>query len=55
MFWLQKISEYGQEIPQSYTTDQPTTSLGRATEYLKYQDIQKTIKPKQPALSSSSR
>ena len=28
-----KTSEYGQEIPQSQTADQPTTPLGRATEH----------------------
>ena len=29
---VKKISEYDQEIPQSYTADQPTALLGRATE-----------------------
>ena len=29
---LIKVSEYGQEIPQSPTADQPTAPLGRATE-----------------------
>ena len=49
------VSEYDQEIPQSHTADQPTAPWGRATEHIQSQDIQKTIKAKQPALSSLSR
>ena len=49
-----KVSEYDQEIPKSQNADQPTTSWGRVTEDLQQQDILKTIKAKQPALSSSS-
>ena len=45
-------SEYDQEIPQSPIADQPTAPWGRATEHLQLQDIHKTIKEKQPALSS---
>ena len=38
-------SEYGKEIPQSHTVDQPTIKS-------QSQDIGKAIKVKQPALSS---
>ena len=31
--FVQKASEYDQEIPQSHTTDQPTALRGRATEH----------------------
>ena len=30
----QKVNEYDQEIPQSYTADQHTALLGRTTEHL---------------------
>ena len=30
---IAKVSEYGQEMPQSQTADQPTASRGRAAEY----------------------
>ena len=30
--YIQKVSEYDQEIPQSHTEDQPTAPWGRATE-----------------------
>ena len=30
--YMQKVSEYDQEIPQSQTKDQPTAPRGRATE-----------------------
>ena len=53
--FLQKVSEYEQEMPQSQTADQPTELCGRATGFLQKQDIHKTIKAKQPALSTSSR
>ena len=43
-FRSQKVSEYDQEIPQSQTTDRPYAPLGRTTEHLQQQDIQKTIK-----------
>ena len=49
---LKKVSEYDQEMPQSHTADQPTApSWGRFTERQQKQDIKKTIKAKQPALS----
>ena len=47
------VSEYDQEISQSHTVDQPTASLRRATGHLQQQDIGKTMKAKQPALSLS--
>ena len=31
--YIQKVSEYDQEIPQSQTKDQPTAPRGRATDY----------------------
>ena len=31
--YMQKVSEYDQEIPQSQTKDQPTAPRGRATEH----------------------
>ena len=49
------VSEYDQEIPHSHTAYQPTAPWGRATEHRQSQDIQKTIKAKQPSLSSLSR
>ena len=49
---FKKVSENDQGIPQSPTADQPTASPGRATEHLQPKDIRKTIKLKQPALSS---
>ena len=45
-----KISEYGQEIPQSQTADKPMTPQGRAT---KSQGTRKTNRAKQPAISSN--
>ena len=36
---MKKVSENDQEIPQSYTADQPTTPRGRATEHQKTQDV----------------
>ena len=33
-FTTKKVSEYDQEIPHSFTADQPTAPLGRATEHL---------------------
>ena len=33
-FLGQKVSEYDQEIPQSYNADQPTAPWGSATEHL---------------------
>ena len=44
-----KISEYGQEIPQSQTADKPMTPQRRAT---KSQGTRKTNRAKQPAISS---
>ena len=41
-----KLSEYNQEIPQLHNADHPTAQQ---------QDIRKTMKAKQPALSSSIR
>ena len=49
-----KVSEYEHEIPQSHTADQPMAPWGRATEHIQSQDIQKTIKAKQPDFSSTS-
>ena len=46
---------YDQEIPQSHTAIQSTAQCGTAIEHSQYQDNGKTIKTKQPALSSSSR
>ena len=46
-------SEYGMEIPQSLTAEKSVVSWGRATQQL--QDIRKTNKVKQSALSSPSR
>ena len=48
------VNEYVQEISQSHTADQSTALWERVT-YLQSQVIRKTIKIKQPALSSSSR
>ena len=31
--YIQDVSEYDQEIPQSHTEDQPTAPWGRATEH----------------------
>ena len=31
--YIQVVSEYDEEIPQSHTTDQPTALWGRATEH----------------------
>ena len=50
-----KASEYEQKIPKSHTTDQLLAPRGRSTECLLSQDIRKTVKAKQPALSSPSR
>ena len=36
---MKRVSEYDQEILQSYTADQPTTPSGKATEHQKSQDI----------------
>ena len=47
--------EYDQEIPQSHTAELPKAPMKGGTEHLKTQGIGKTIKAKQPALSSSSR
>ena len=30
LFYMKKVSEYDQEIPQSHSADQPTTPCGRA-------------------------
>ena len=50
-----KASEYDQDIPQSHATDKATAPWGRAIEHWLSQDIKKTVKVKQPALSSPSR
>ena len=52
-----KSSEYDQIKPQSHTADQPTAPSRRVTEnkQSQSQDNRKTIKIKQPALSSPSR
>ena len=51
----QKVSDYGQEIPQSHTADQPAAPWDRVTEHQQSQAwIMKTIKPKQPAPHPSS-
>ena len=47
------VSEYDQEIPQSQTADNPMAPRGRAAQPSR--DTRKTIKAKQPALSSQSR
>ena len=47
--------EYDQEIPQFHTTDKPAASWGRVTEHKQSHNIGKTIKVKQPILSSSTR
>ena len=52
---LLKVREYDQEMPQSHTADQPVALSGRSTEHQQPQYIRKTIKVKQPALSSSVR
>ena len=55
LFWIcQKVSEYEQKMPQSHTTDQPILLWGRGIEQWQGIDIQKTIKVKQPALSSAA-
>ena len=40
---MSKISEYGQEMPQSHTVDQPTAPRGRDTEDLQSHNITKAI------------
>ena len=47
------VSEYGQEIPQSQTADNPMAPRGRAAQPPR--DTRKTNKTKQPATSSPSR
>ena len=49
---MTEVREYDQKIPQALTADQPMAPGGRAKEHLEKQDIQKTIKAKQPAFSS---
>ena len=39
---LKAASEYGQEIPQSQTADQPMAPRGRAREHKQSQDIRET-------------
>ena len=50
---LKIVIEYDQEIQQSQTADSPMAPRGRATQ--PSQDIRKTNKAKQPALSFPSR
>ena len=52
---IKKASEYDQEISQSHIADQSTALWERATEHWLSQDIRKTVKVKQPVLSSPSR
>ena len=46
---LKKVSEYDQEIPQSYTTDQLTAPRGKATDHPQQQHNCKTTIANQPA------
>ena len=46
------VNEYDQEIPHSYTADQPAAPQRRDTELEQPQDSRTTIKVRQPALSS---
>ena len=49
-------SEYDNEIPKSHTADQHTAPCNKEPQNTnRHKDIKKTIKVKQPALSSSSR
>ena len=50
----QRESEYEQEMPQSHATDQPIVLWGRGKKRWQGNDIQKTIKVKQPALNQLS-
>ena len=47
------VSEYGQEIPQSQTADNPVAPRGRTAQPSR--DTRKTNQAKQPVLSSPSR
>ena len=50
-----KASEYGQEIPQKHSADQPMAPQEKATEHCQSQDIRNTILVKKQAFSSPSR
>ena len=45
-----KVSGYDQEVPHSYTADQPTALRGSITEHQQLQDTKDTIKVKQPKM-----
>ena len=49
-----KVIENYQDIPQSYTADQPMSLQGRTTQQLQSQGIRKTIIAQQLAMSLSS-
>ena len=42
--YIQKVSEYDLEIPQSHTEDHPMAPQERVTEHSQQQDIRKTLK-----------
>ena len=42
--YIQKVSEYDQEIPLSHTEDHPMAPRERVTEHSQQQDIRKTLK-----------
>ena len=49
----QEVSQYDQDMEQSHTADQQEAPRGRDSEHQQLNDSKKTIKVKQPALSSS--